>query len=126
MDALTFENGQSAQPCTVLTLEGDGPIPFQTIFQDFDLADDVWSSDFSQSVVIQMLDTGRKLTKDDEDTLRGLGVKELRSFRRTSSEANLPQGPYFLHHGHLHQAYRLYPDPAGAFMISTVPDDNGG
>lgn len=125
----TFDNEESAQPCTVLTFEGDVPTladAVQALFRDFDLADDVWSWDLSQSLVVQLLGTDPKLTEDGKDGLRRLGVKALRSFRRTSSAATPPQGTYFLHHGHLHQAYRLCPDPAGAFIVSTVPDDNAG
>jgi len=35
-----------------------------------------------------------------------------------------PQGPYFLQHGQLHYAYRLYPDTVGAFVVATVPADD--
>ncbi|PKK51861.1 hypothetical protein CI102_5878 [Trichoderma harzianum] len=37
-----------------------------------------------------------------------------------------PSGPYFVHHGQLYQAYRLYPDTADAFIVATVPDDGDG
>ncbi|KAK4183592.1 putative amidotransferase subunit A [Podospora australis] len=39
-------------------------------------------------------------------------------------ESSLSQGPYFLHCGSLQQAYRLYPDTAGAFVVATVPVEN--
>lgn len=56
--------------------------------------------------------------------LRSLGASDVRLFYNGAAEAQLPQGPYFLHYGQLYQAYRLYPDTADAFIVATVPDDS--
>lgn len=36
----------------------------------------------------------------------------------------LPQGPYFVLDGNLHQSWRLYPDNLRAFTTAVIPDDN--
>ena len=33
-----------------------------------------------------------------------------------------PPGPYFIRDGKLYEAWRLFPDDAEAFYLSTVPD----
>ncbi|KAK3376303.1 hypothetical protein B0T24DRAFT_677197 [Lasiosphaeria ovina] len=95
--------GQTAEPCTVLTLERnmgassiDLRIGFQTSEPDLDDAD-------LQNAL-----------------LRIESVRAFHIVRVPSSTPGLPPGPYFLHHGHLHHAYRLYPDTAGASIVATV------
>lgn len=93
---------------------------------DFRAKDDVWSQDFIATIIVQTTEIGRTLTADEGDILRSLGANNIHIFYNGVAEAQLPQGPYFLHCGHLHQAYRLYPDTADAFIVATVPDDGDG
>ena len=94
--------------------------------QDFDVRDDVWTTDFSHSLVFQVVDTGHVPSRDEGNALRKLGIDTLHLFHVAPGESRLPQSPYFMHYGRLHQPYRLYPDVAGAFVVSTVPDGNDG
>ncbi|KAK4179293.1 putative amidotransferase subunit A [Triangularia setosa] len=99
-------------PCTVLYV--NKIIPTTSGFQDtldrFLLDDDVWSKDFAHSFVIQT-----NLSGHDNVAVRVLS---------TSLSRVLPEGPYFLTNGKIHQAFRLYPDTSGAFVVSTVPGKN--
>ncbi|KAI0435580.1 putative glutamyl-tRNA amidotransferase subunit A [Xylaria telfairii] len=118
----TFDIQLVAEPCTILTINGNLPTleELYITLQEFKLKDDVWSTDFVQCITIQMVDSYRELTSDETTTLHNLGARIINHFHRVAGEAELPQGPYFLHHGLIYQAYRLYPDTAGAFMVSTV------
>ncbi|KAF4496822.1 Amidase signature domain [Fusarium agapanthi] len=40
-----------------------------------------------------------------------------------SLESHLPPGPYFLRHGGIHQAYRLYEDTLDSFIFGVIPLD---
>ncbi|CAG9984813.1 unnamed protein product [Clonostachys byssicola] len=124
-----IEHVHAVQACTVLTINGQaietaGAI--QAIFNDFKTQDDVWSTAFSQYAIIQIIGNDHAALAKSHESLRLRGVKVVHSVILPSDSAPLPQGPYFLHHGHLHLAYRLYPDHAGAFIVSTVPDGNDG
>ncbi|KAM4060528.1 amidase [Hirsutella rhossiliensis] len=128
LDSPTLDKDQIAEPCTVLTIGRQllGVKELQATIHDFKARDDVWSPDFLGTIVVQITESQGALGKDDENALRSLGASSLNSFHSSAGKAQLAQGPYFLHHGRLHQAYRLYPDTAGAFMVSTVPaGDNG-
>ncbi len=111
--------------------EGSLPIPddIQRRIQGFGLVDDVWSTEFLTSLVVQT--TGPKsnttLVNELTNALSQLAhVHTVHVAHVASSAPQLPQGPYFLNNGRLHHAYRLYPDTAGAFVVATVPagDDN--
>ncbi|CAH0051726.1 unnamed protein product [Clonostachys solani] len=124
-----LEHDHAVQACTVLTINGQAietAEAIQAIFNDFETRDDVWSIEFSQYAIIQIIGNDNAALAETQESLRLLGVKVVHSVILPSDSTPLPQGPYFLHHGHLHQAYRLYPDHAGAFMVSTVPDGNDG
>lgn len=112
----------------MLTIDSQFPTmsELQAILDDFKTKDDVWSRDFIQSIIVQTAEFDRKLTEDEKDILRSLGASDIHLFYNGVPAAQLPQGPYFLHYGLLHQAYRLYPDTADAFIVSTVPDDGDG
>ena len=112
-----------------------GPLHFWTIglqissmtrLVQFDALDDVWCFDFMSSVIIQTGDKDFNLTPDAKDLLRDRGVRNICVRYTPGHVSKLPQGPYFLHHGEIYEAYRLYPDHAGAFVVATVPADNGG
>jgi Amidase len=95
---------------------------------EFAMVDDVWSPDFMSSVVIQTSDATYELTQEDERPFRDRGVQTIyvHHVDANNSQGALPRGPYFLHAGRLHRAYRLYPDTAGAFVVATVPADESG
>ncbi|KAM0467068.1 hypothetical protein ACHAPV_000582 [Trichoderma viride] len=127
-DLLEFDRDTVAEACTMLTIDGQFPTTseLQAILEDFKTKDDVWSREFIGTIIIQTTEIDRKVTEDEKDILRSLGASDIRLFPNGVPGAQLPQGPYFLHHGQLHQAYRLYPDTADAFIVSTVPDDGDG
>ncbi|KAK0732130.1 amidase signature domain-containing protein [Lasiosphaeris hirsuta] len=85
--------------------------------------DDVWSSSFLASVVIQSnISDGCSLPADVEQHLTQQGTSNIFFALADPENPGLPEGPYFLNHGSLHQAYRLYPDTSGAFIVATVPE----
>lgn len=98
----------------------------QAILGDFRTKDDVWSRDFIGTIIVQTTEIDLELTENDQDILRSFGANDIRLFYNSVPETQLPQGPYFLHHGQLYQAYRLYPDTADAFIVATVPDVGDG
>lgn len=108
----------------------DGQFPtasvLQAILGDFKTKDDVWSRDFIGTIIVQTTETDFKLTENDKDILRSLGANDIHLLYNGAAEVQLPQGPYFLHHGQLYQAYRLYPDTADAFIVATIPDEGDG
>lgn len=112
----------------MLTVYGQFPTTseLQAILNDFETKDDVWTRDFIGTIVIQTPEIDRKLMEDEMNILRSLGASDIRLFPNGVPGAQLPQGPYFLHYGQLHQAYRLYPDTADAFIVSTILDDLDG
>ncbi|KAL7901886.1 amidase signature domain-containing protein [Trichoderma sp. SZMC 28014] len=127
-ELLAFDRDIVAEACTMLTIGSQFPstAELRDILDDFRAKDDVWSRDFIGSIIVQTTDVDRELTGEEIKILRSLGASDIRLFPNGVLDAQLPQGPYFLHHGQLHQAYRLYPDTAGAFIVSTVPDDGDG
>lgn len=91
--------------------------------KSFSEADDVWSPEFISAVVVQLTDPNSQLSHRDRDALLSLGARAVLMGDNTKL---LPPGPYFLHHGRLFLAYRLYPDTAGAFIAATVPAGDDG
>ncbi|KAM0516399.1 hypothetical protein ACHAPE_005548 [Trichoderma viride] len=100
---LAFDRDTVAEACTMLTIDGQLPntIELQAILDDFETKDDVWSRDFIETIIIQTPEIDRKLTEDEKSILRGLGASNIRLFPNGMPEAQLPQGPYFLHHASL-------------------------
>ncbi|KAL7914159.1 amidase signature domain-containing protein [Trichoderma velutinum] len=124
----TFDRDTVAEACTMLTIDGQFPnmSELQAILDDFRIKDDVWSRDFIETIIVRTTEIDFELTENDKNILRSLGVNDIQLFHSGVAEVQLPQGPYFLHHGQLFQAYRLYPDTADAFIVATVPDDGDG
>ncbi|KAK4201353.1 putative amidotransferase subunit A [Triangularia verruculosa] len=124
-------SGQIVEPCTVLSINETIPTTsdIEATLHRFGRSDDVWSKDFASCIIIQA-----SLGKHDRAAIRSIKRILLRVSRvekihilkvQNLSEA-LPEGPYFLNHGRLHQAFRLYADKNGAFIVSTVPSDDHG
>ena len=91
----------------------------------FERTDDVWSKAFLSNIVLQFSDAELfeqfSLQPDLEMLLKDWGNRQLYFTRVTDNVSGPPEGPYFLKDTRLHAAYRLYPDTAGAFVVSTVP-----
>lgn len=119
-------SNQAAEPCTLLTVSGSFPTTEQlrTTFQAFSELDDVWSNDFLECIIIQFTESQRSLTDDERTVVHDLGTSNLYAFHQIPGVSLLPEGPYLLDHGCIHQIYRLYPDTSGAFVVSTVPTAN--
>ncbi|KAL7955734.1 amidase signature domain-containing protein [Trichoderma compactum] len=115
LDMPTFDHDTAAEACTILTIDDRFPTAsvLQTILDDFRTKDDT-------------TEINLQLTENDKNILRSLGANDIHLFYNSAAEDQLPQGPYFLHHGQLYEAYRLYPDTADAFVVATVPDDGDG
>ncbi|KAJ8130621.1 hypothetical protein O1611_g3006 [Lasiodiplodia mahajangana] len=128
IDLSGLDNGLRAEPCTILTVKGDFLTleDLRTTVYEFNIRDDVWSSDFIQCMIVQMIGRDGALTHDETNALRALGARSINIFHNNADGGELPQGPYFLHHGQIYQAYRLYPDTSGAFIVSTVPANGDG
>lgn len=112
----------------MLSLEAEFPSRayFQKTFAEFAVQDDVWSSTFAGTLVLLVTGSAQLPSQDKIDELRKLGVNHVYTMLSTADEPRLPHGPYFLQHGKLQQVYRLYPDTADAFIVSTVPDHEDG
>ena len=84
----------------------------------FSQEDDVWSRDFLETVIfVGMTDT--ELAEDVLHFTKAKGVKNI--YTSTDSPC---ESPYRLSRGSLNQVYRLYPDTAEAFIVSTIQSAN--
>ncbi|KAK1462130.1 hypothetical protein CMEL01_14097 [Colletotrichum melonis] len=98
------------------------PLPkssLPSLFANWTSQDDVWQPAFLGAIFLAGLDTPC-LTKESYD-----GTNKTQSIVAplvSTAGSNIPSGPYFLDTitGALHQAYRLYPDYAGAFSESLL------
>ncbi|KAK1510333.1 uncharacterized protein CCOS01_15164 [Colletotrichum costaricense] len=98
------------------------PLPkssLPSLFANWSSQDDVWQPAFLGAIFLAGLDTPC-LTKESYD-----GTNKTQSIVAplvSTAGSNIPSGPYFLDTitGALHQAYRLYPDYAGAFSESLL------
>ncbi|KAK1712406.1 amidase signature domain-containing protein [Colletotrichum lupini] len=98
------------------------PLPkssLPSLFANWTSQDDVWQPAFLGAIFLAGLDTPC-LTKESYD-----GTNKTQSIVAplvSTAGSNVPSGPYFLDTitGALHQAYRLYPDYAGAFSESLL------
>lgn len=103
-----------------------GKITNDTILQKlqiFAAVDDVYDPKFSDAILLQ------SVTGHSESPLTVTGKDEnedsrtVFSFTVDSDQHLLPEGPYFLFNGVIHQAWRLYPDTLEAFVEAVIPDD---
>ncbi|KAK1448235.1 hypothetical protein CCUS01_11818 [Colletotrichum cuscutae] len=98
------------------------PLPkssLPSLFANWTSQDDVWQPAFLGAIFLAGLDT-LCLTKESYD-----GTNKTQSIVAplvSTASSDIPSGPYFLDTttGALHQAYRLYPDYAGAFSESLL------
>ncbi|KAK4671659.1 hypothetical protein QC764_0097500 [Podospora pseudoanserina] len=124
-------SGQIVEPCTVLFINEtmSTASDIEATLHRFDVVDDVWSRDFANCIIIQTRfeKYGRAAVKTLKKMLSKVsGVEKIHVLNIQNLSDALPEGPYFLNHGRLHQAFRLYADVNGAFIVSTVPSDDHG
>ena len=126
---LHSQNVESITRPALLLSSADGKIDAAKVGRDvqqFETIDDVYTTDFHDSLVVQVPHgVGLNL----EDFTINLGRSTNLEFRKVlsskvDSERNLlPSGPYFLQGQKMHQAWKLYDDSLGAFIQTVVPDD---
>ena len=80
--------------------------------------DDVYSEDFHEALVVQSVEGTKDLATLAADRI----FKRTYTSQVPSASQLLPSGPYFIRHGYLHQAWRLYEDHLDAFVASVVPE----
>ncbi|VUC36601.1 unnamed protein product [Clonostachys rosea] len=88
----------------------------------FASVDDVYSPAFAETIVLQSdLCLG---FQDIVDQFQDLGrFHSVYHIDPTTPSNTLPSGPYFLHRGSIHQAYRLYDDDLDSFLFGVIPED---
>jgi hypothetical protein len=115
-----------AEPVTVFRLTNKGRLSESWLnnkISKFSRSDDVWSKDFLTNVILVTSSDECIVHEDVHRLCKQWGTLQTYVFARNDLDA-LGEGPYFLHSGKLHPAYRLYPDTAGAFMVGTVPSED--
>ena len=92
------------------------------MISSFAKLDDVYSEEFGRSLILQTIGSS-----DNSRITQDLRLYErftaLHTLEANSSDDLLPSGPYFLHDGRIHQAWRLYADELNAFVITVIPND---
>jgi hypothetical protein len=115
-----------AEPATVFRLPSKGRLTESWLNDEvskFSRSDDVWSKEFLANVILIISGDETIVREDVHRLCKQWGTLQTYVFARKDMDA-LGEGPYFLHSGKLHPAYRLYPDTAGAFMVGTIPSEN--
>ncbi|KAK0127334.1 hypothetical protein ONS96_006882 [Cadophora gregata f. sp. sojae] len=89
---------------------------------DFSHCDDVYSEDFSSTLILQPsqgIDIAPIASR-----LPGDGpFNKIYTKQSSDGSASLPPGPYFIQGTSIHQAWKLYEDNLDAFVIPTIIDD---
>jgi hypothetical protein len=85
-------------------------------FETMATCDDVWCQSFTKNVILQT-QTQKFFTQLNDETFEGGSSEPLQN-----SETRIPTGPYFLLNSKLYQAFRLFPDPLGAFVCGVIPN----
>ncbi len=91
------------------------------IIERFERVDDVWKRSFLRSIVLQSRHEEISIQSDAEELLHEWGNQKVYHNYIIQKKTGYPEGPYFMRNGRLHAAYLLYPDTAGAFIVSTIP-----
>ena len=135
---LTFQKGSldagqtthgTTIPVTVLSLNRRQHETYDIaqLIKTFLTEDDVWSTDFLSTVVIQLLpDSPAKniVSLDDDKTFIQGFTSRILFTTVQSRKMLLPSGPYFVHESQIHEAWRLYADELDCFEITVVPDES--
>ncbi|KAK4143078.1 amidase signature domain-containing protein [Dichotomopilus funicola] len=101
----TAANSEHWTPAVLLSVQDSGFASehAQMALDDFVRRDDVFCDDFTSAVILQPspgVDIAPALAHD-----------------------SLAQGPYFIHGKSIHQAWKLYEDELGAFVVPVMADD---
>jgi hypothetical protein len=98
---------------------------------EFQRRDDVFSADFLSETMLLQSDVSLEhilpiLAKEvRESKVLKRYAWDLRSIKTTPLAVDgvgLPSGPYFVHRGHVYEAWKLYPDPLSSFQTTVLPD----
>lgn len=126
---LSSQNVESITCPALLLSSANGKLDAARVgrnIQQFTIIDDVYTTNFHDSLVIQV-PHGVELNL--EELTNDLRRSTKLEFRRVLGsnvdyEKNLlPSGPYFLQGQNLHQAWKLYDDSLDAFIHTVVPDN---
>jgi hypothetical protein len=101
---------------------GFGSEHAQEALDDFGRQDDVFSDDFSSTLILQAskdINIGDIAARLDGSSL----FESIYTKESTRESAPLPPGPYFIHGKSIHQAWKLYEDDLDAFVVPTITDD---
>jgi len=90
--------------------------------EEFQSGDDVWTSFFLQTVIVQAKTANPlSVSPEADNTLQSFGTRTVHVLSSSSEEHHtFAEGPYFMSDGKLHAAYLLYPDTSEAFIVATV------
>ena len=88
--------------------------------------DDVFSQDFLNDTIVIQTPPNVAFNVESLEHLEtefgGWNITSILHLAISNDGSLLPEGPYFLHGGNLHQAWRLYPDDLDCFMSTVIPD----
>lgn len=119
---------ETLRPATLVSPDG-GTLVASTItrlLEDFSRRDDVYSDDFTQTLVVQTpesVNPSSRFIGPPQVAWEGepRPFETVLTAQRSPSQDLLPAGPYFLIGSNIHQAWRLYPDNLGAFITTVLP-----
>ena len=96
----------------------------ESTVRKFSARDDVFSMQFLSSVVLnrnETASTGLSILAEDKDYLKSVGCSICyANLIAGCVENRIPEGPYFMKEGSIHQIWRLYPDSNEAFHLPLV------
>ncbi|KAF1354823.1 amidase signature domain-containing protein [Delphinella strobiligena] len=96
---------------------------FAATVADYVAKDDVFSAGFLEAVYVQYLTTSRV---SGCNLTSGLNITGPIATTYTSSDAAIPDGPYFVSStGAVYEAWRLYSDSQGAFFETAIGNGDG-
>lgn len=107
-----------------------GEVTEETVIQEihrFRASDDVFCTDFLSSTIIIQSKTplAQSLKPDQLPLLRAQlswDVRTVFTLPLFTDGTALPSGPYFIHRGHVCEAWKLYADELSSFQTTVVPD----
>ncbi|KAI1129070.1 putative amidase [Nemania abortiva] len=120
----TAASSESWTPAVLLSVQdpGFGLEHAQKALDDFSRRDDVFSVDFSSTLILQsgqdvnIFGVAARLV--ESGIFRTIYISE-----QDHKHTSLPSGPYFIQGQSIHQAWKLYDDDFDAFVIPTIVDD---
>ena len=101
-------------PVTVIDYSKDRQKSIESKVRSFARDDDVFSTHFLCSVILTT--HSLSILAEDENYLKSNGCSKCYA----NLENRIPEGPYFMKGGSIHQIWRLYPDTNEAFCLPLV------